>query len=128
MDLSGDFEAVAFSETLSAHRANLVPGKSFFIRAQFDGDNGRFQIQELKPLETAAGAPGLAIVVDSKAPLAALREVLSTGRRGQGQVRLITRLEDGAEVEVELREGYAISKQVLDSIGAVPGIVEAREL
>ena len=51
MDLSGNFEAVAFSEILAAHRANLVLGKSFFIRAQFDGDNGRFQIRELEPLE-----------------------------------------------------------------------------
>ena len=129
MDLSGNFEAVAFSETLAAHRANLVLGKSFFIRAQFDGDNGRFQIRELEPLEIAARtATGLAIVVDSKAPLAALREVLATGRRGQGQVRLITRLEDGGEVEVELREGYTVSPQFLDSVRAVPGILEAREL
>ncbi len=129
MDLSGNFEAVAFSETLAAHRANLVLGKSFFIRAQFDGDNGRFQIRELEPLENAArAAAGLAIVVDSKAPLAALREVLATGRQGQGQVRLITRLEDGGEVEVELREGYTVSPQFLDSVRAVPGIVEAREL
>ena len=70
----------------------------------------------------------MAIVVDSKAPLAALREALATGRRGQGQVRLITRLEDGGEVEVELREGYTVSPQFLDSVRAVPGIVEAREL
>ena len=97
---------------------------------RFDGGTARFSVQELQPLDRAAAgaAAGLAIVVDSKAPLAALREVLSTGRRGQGQVRLITRLEDGGEVEVELREGYAITSQFLDSIGAVPGIVEAREL
>jgi len=57
-----------------------------------------------------------------------LREVLATGRRGQGQVRLITRHDDGGEVEVELREGYTVSPQFLDSVRAVPGIVEAREL
>ena len=131
-DTAGEFDAIVFSETLAKHRAMLEVDTTFFIRAtvQFEGESARFSVQELQTLDRAAAgaAAGLAIVVDSKAPLAALREVLSTGRRGQGQVRLITRLEDGSEVEVELHQGYAVSPQFLDSVRAVPGIVEAREL
>ena len=52
----------------------------------------------------------------------------STGGGGRGQVRMIKRREDGSEVEVGRHQGYAVSPQFRDSVRAVPGIVEAREL
>ena len=128
-DTSGVFEAIAFSEILSENRDTLVPGNSFFIRAQFDADDGRFSIQGLEPLEKAArkAMPGLAVVVESETPLKALRDVLADGRQGKGQVVVTSRLGEGREVDVELPGGYALTPDVIEAVRAIPGIVEARE-
>ena len=131
-DSAGVFEATCFAETLSEHRAVLEVGNSFLIRAtaQFEGETARFTVQDLEPLERAAteAAGGFAVVVDSLAPLAALKEVLAGQRRGRGQVRVISRLGEGNEVEIELPGGYAVSPHVLRAVRAIPGIVEAREI
>ena len=131
-DTSGVFEVTAFSETLSEHRAILVVGNSFYIRAtaQFEGETARFTVQDMEPLDKAAAkaAGGLAVVVDSKAPLLALRDILDGQRRGRGQVRVISRLEGVGEVEFELPGGYAVSPAVVTAVRAIPGVVEAREI
>ena len=128
-DTSGVFEAIAFSEILSENREALVPGNSFFIRAQFDNDEGRFSIQGLEPLEKAAhkAVPGLAVVVETETPLKALRDVLADGRQGKGQVVVTSRLGQGREVDVELPGGYALTTDVIKAVRAIPGIVETRE-
>ncbi len=131
-DTSGVFETVCFSEVLSEHRAVLEVGNSLLVRAtaQFEGETARFTVQDLEPLERAAAKAvgGMAVVVESPAPLAALRDVLAGQRRGRGQVRVISRLGEGSEVEVELPGSYAVSPQVMTAVRAIPGIVEAREI
>jgi DNA polymerase-3 subunit alpha len=131
-DTAGVFEVTAFSETLSEHRAILEIGNSFYIRAtaQFEGETARFTVQDLEPLEKAAAkaSGGLAVVVNGKAPLPALRDILDGQRHGRGQVRVISRLEGLGEVEFELPGGYAVSAAVVSAVRAIPGIVEVREI
>ncbi len=126
-DTSGVFEAIAFSEILSENRDMLLPGNSFFIRAQFEDE--RFSIQGLELLEKAArkAVPGLAVVVETETPLKALRDVLADGRQGKGQVVVTSRLGKGREVDVELPGGYALTPDVIEAVRVIPGIVEARE-
>ncbi len=128
-DTSGVFEAIAFSEILSENRDILEAGNSFFIRAQFDADEGRFSVQGLEPLEKAAlkAVPGLAVVVETETPLRALRDVLADGRQGKGHVVVTSRLGQGREVDVELAGGYALTPDVIEAVRAIPGVVEARE-
>ncbi|NQU60367.1 MAG: DNA polymerase III subunit alpha, partial [Rhodospirillales bacterium] len=129
-DTSGVFEATAFSEILSDNRSVLEIGNSFFIRAQYDIERSNFLIQGLEPLEKAAAgaAAGLVVVIDNAAPLRALRDILSTRPHGKGQIRLISRLEGGAEVEFELPGSYNVSPDIITAIGAIPGVVEARNI
>jgi DNA polymerase-3 subunit alpha len=129
-DPSGVFEAICFSEILSEKRDILEPGNSFFIRAQYDAEEGRFSINGLQLLEKAAKAavPGLAVVVESEKPLRALRDILSGGNQGKGHVTVISRLGQGAEVELELRGGYALTPDMVNAVRAIPGIVETREI
>jgi len=127
-DTSGVFEVIAFSETLNQNRDILELGQSFFIRAQFDADS-RFSVQSMQLLEKAGDKviPGLAVVVSSATPLSALRDVLSAWRHGRGHVTVVSRLEEGAEVDIELSGGYALTPNVINAVRAIPGIVEARE-
>ncbi|MCH7864871.1 MAG: hypothetical protein IIC56_06635 [Proteobacteria bacterium] len=130
-DTSGVFEVLAFSEILSEHRAILENGHSFFIRATFEKEDARFTMQDLEGLAKAAAgtSAGLAVVVESTEPLAPLRDVLEgRKRRGKAQVRVISRLEGGSEVELELPGGYAVSAELVDAVRAIPGIVEVREI
>jgi DNA polymerase-3 subunit alpha len=131
-DAAGVFEATAFSEILAEHRAILEVGNSFYIRAnaQFEGETARFTVQDLEPLEQAAAkaAGGVAVIVDSPAPLQALRDLLDGQRRGRGQVRVISRLAGLGEVEVELQGSYAVSPAVINAVRAIPGVIEAREI
>ena len=130
-DTSGVFEVLAFSETLSEHRAILENGNSFFIRATFEEENARFTVQNLEGLEKAAAgaSAGLAVVVESTDPLAPLHDVLEgRKRKGKAQVRVISRLEEGSEVELELPGGYAVSAELVDAVRAIPGIIEVREI
>jgi len=127
-DTSGVFEVIAFSETLNQNRDILELGQSFFIRAQFDADS-RFSVQSMQLLEKAGDKviPGLAVVVSSATPLSALRDVLSAWRHGRGHVTVVSRLEEGAEVDIELSGGYALTPDDINAVRAIPGIVEARE-
>ena len=129
-DTSGVFEAICFSEILSEKRDLLVPGNSFFIRAQYDAEEGRFSVNVLQLLETAADSavPGLAVVVESEKPLRALRDILSDGSRGRGHVTVISRLGEGSEVELGLRGGYALTPDKINAVRAIPGIIETREI
>jgi hypothetical protein len=43
-------------------------------------------------------------------------------------VRVISKLGEGGEVEIELPGGYAVSPQVLRAVRAIPGVIEAREI
>jgi len=127
-DTSGVFEAIAFSEVMNDNRDILEAGQSFFIRAQLDGD-GRFSVQGLQLLEKAGESmvPGLSVVVASATPLNALKDVLSAGRNGRGHVTVVSRLEQGAEVDVELTGGYSLTPDVINAVRAIPGVVETRE-
>ena len=130
--MSGVFEVVAFSETLAGVQSELDVGSAFYIRVnvQFDGDSPRLSAQELEPLTRASigAAKGLTVVIGSEAPLGALRDLLTPARRGNGQVRVISRLDEGDEVEVELRDGYFVSPEIISAVRSVPGVIEVREI
>ena len=129
-DTSGVFEAICFSEILSEKREILETGNSFYIHAQYDAEEGRFSVNGLQLLEKAADSavPGLAIVVESEKPLRALRDILADGNQGRGQVMVISRLEEGSEVELELKGSYSLTLEMINAVRAIPGIVETREI
>jgi DNA polymerase-3 subunit alpha len=129
-DTSGVFEAICFSEILSDKRDILEAGNSFYIHAQYDAEEGRFSVNGLQLLEKAADSavPGLAVVVETEKPLRALRDILADGSQGRGQVLVISRLEEGSEVELELKGSYSLTPEMINAVRAIPGIVETREI
>ncbi len=129
-DTSGVFEAICFSEILSEKREILGAGNSLYIHAQYDAEEGRLSINSLQLLEKAADSavPGLAVVVESEKPLRALRDILADGSQGRGQVLVISRLEEGSEVELELKGSYSLTPEMINAVRAIPGIVETREI
>ncbi|MEE9545534.1 MAG: DNA polymerase III subunit alpha, partial [Rhodospirillales bacterium] len=131
-DTTGQFEVTVFSELLNAARQFLEAGESLFLKAnaQFEGETVRFTAQSMEPLDRVAAraAPGMKVIIDSAAPLRPLSEILAGQGRGEGDVRLVARLDDGSEVEINLPGGYAITAPVLLKVGNIPGIVGVGEI
>ncbi len=138
-DASGVFEITVFSEVLSSSRGFLEVGQSLFVRAvaQFEGETARFTAQALEPLDEVAAqtSGGLTVYVDSTEPLSPLRDILlrgngngnGNGRSGKkGEVRLVGRLEDAREVELQLGK-FPISPALVLAVRAVRGVLEVQE-
>jgi DNA polymerase-3 subunit alpha len=136
-DMTGQFEAVIFSDTLAVCRDLLEPGTPVIIsvEAERDGDTLKMRVQSMESLEkAAAGVPrNLKVVLDRKALLSKAAHIgdmhasLKPSARG-GEVRLVLPLEDrGCEMEFLLPGRYEISPQDAGRISALTGVVEIFE-
>jgi len=123
-DPTGQFEAVVFSEALAASRALLEPGKAVLIdvEAEADGESVKVRVQRLASLDKAAEArhAGMKIYLEDARALPALAEQVGGGG-GQGQFRLVLRLED-REVEFVLPQGIDATPKQRSALKLVDGV------
>jgi DNA polymerase-3 subunit alpha len=139
-DASGQFEAVIFSDTLTASRDLLEGGTPVVlnVEAERDGDTVKMRVQSMEALDKAAAEieRGLRIVFDTGV-LAARRGVVDefkaqlkpgqAGVRKGGEVRLV--LPVGArELEIVLPGRYDVSPAQAGQLSTVPGVVEVLEI
>ena len=136
-DMTGQFEAVIFSDTLAASRDLLEPGTPVIIsiEAERDGDTLKMRVQALESLDkAAANVPrNLKVVIDRKTAvsktsrLGDLRASLKPGARG-GEVRLVLQLDDrGREIEFIVPGRYDVSPQVAGKISALADVLDVSE-
>ncbi|MSO53652.1 MAG: DNA polymerase III subunit alpha [Rhodospirillales bacterium] len=132
-DTSGAFEVTMFSEQLLACRDSLEIGNSLLVRAnaQFEGEVVRFTTISAEPLQRVASdlTPGVVIAIDTPEPLARLRDTIGPANGGNGAlVKLLSRLDEGTEVELELPGRYRITPETLLALKVMPGIRSVTEL
>ncbi len=125
-DATGQFEAVVFSEALAASRALLEPGKAVLIdvEAEADGESVKVRVQRLASLDKAAEArhAGMKIYLEDTRALAPLAEQVG-GSGGQGQFRLVLRLDDlSREVEFVLPQGIDATPKQRSALKLVEGV------
>jgi DNA polymerase-3 subunit alpha len=132
-DPTGTYEAVCFQELLFKHRDLLEPGTALVLRveAELQGDEVRVRIQDVERLDVAAervaGKTGLRVFLRDATPVASLAKRLE--RRGESDVAIVLLLDEGRrEVEVKLKERYAVTPQIASAIKAVPGVVAVQEV
>ncbi|MBR2537003.1 MAG: DNA polymerase III subunit alpha [Hyphomicrobium sp.] len=136
-DMTGQFEAVIFSDTLTACRDLLEPGTPVIIsvEAERDGETLKMRVQGLESLDKAAAAVPrhLKVVLDRKALTSASQRIadmhanLKPSARG-GEVRLLLPLEDrGCEMEFLLPGRYEVSPDAASRISAMAGVAEILE-
>jgi DNA polymerase-3 subunit alpha len=93
-------------------------------------DGFRVTAQNIQPLEEAAAkaAAGLRVFVRDPRPLDSLAKVFGDhGEKGRGRVQIVIDTSD-REIEVDLKQTYAISGAVRSAIKAIPGIIEVQDL
>ena len=136
-DPSGPFEVVVFSEQLASSRELLEAGALLLLGVEGRMEEGqtRLAVQSVVQLEAAAASasPGLEISIadaqDGEGALQAVKRGLDRVKRGSGRVSVRLHLEvQHRDVEIELPGGFAISSQVRDAIGQIPGVSRVREL
>ena len=126
-DPTGQYEAVAFSETLAENRDLLEPGQSviLFVGAEEREDGISVRIQNVEALDGAAlkMKKGLRIYLRDAAPIEPIARQLPAG--GDGEVSLVLMVEAGKrEVEVRLPGKYRLSPPLAGALRTVPGIVQ----
>ena len=126
-DPSGQYEAVIFEEGLNRFREDLKVGNSVIILAGADlrPEGVSIRIQSAEPLEKAASREerDMTIFLRDDEPIKLLSPLLD--RRGNGRVSFVVLQNNGAcEVEVQLREKFAVSSKIQSAIRAVPGVVD----
>ncbi|MCH8808690.1 MAG: DNA polymerase III subunit alpha [Proteobacteria bacterium] len=130
--IDGVFEVVVFSEALAASRDLLDSGRPILLTAEVraDGDGVRLSAQNIEDLDAAAAkaVAGLKIRIDRVEALDGLKRAMAQGRGGRGRVSLILDTNEDQAVEITLPGKYAISAQLRAALGAVPGIVELRDI
>ena len=135
-DMSGVFEAIVFSDTLATARSLLEIGRSLMVRAavQVEGETFRLTAQGLESLEDVAArtAAGVRIVVTTPESLSPIRDIIadkSAGSGGgkKGQVKLVSRLDTGHEVEFDLGD-RRLTPAALLALRNVSGVLEASEI
>ncbi|MFM1816868.1 MAG: hypothetical protein RLZ98_3563, partial [Pseudomonadota bacterium] len=137
-DASGQFEAVLFSDTLSACRDLLVAGTPVLLSVvgERDGDTVKLRVEGMQSLDAAVSQlkGGLRLVMDegslvsdrSRAILEELKKYLKPGR---GEIRIAMSLAAcGREVEVALPGTYDVSPAQRGLISTVPGVVVVADL
>ncbi len=139
-DASGQFEAVIFSDTLSACRDLLEGGTPVVLtlEAERDGDTVKMRVQGMEALDAAAAGieRGLKVVFDTGL-LAARRGAAEEfkgqlkpgqpGLRKGGEVRVV--LPVGAkELELILPGRYDVSPAQAGQLSTVPGVIEVVEI
>ena len=136
-DMTGQFEAVIFSDTLALCRDLLEPGTPVVIsvEAERDGETLKMRVQGLESLDKAAASVprNIKVVLDRKmliskpAILADMRPHLKSAARG-GEVRLVLPLADrGCEMEFLLPGRYEVSPQDAGQLSAISGVNEIVE-
>ena len=126
-DMTGQYEAVLFSETLAQYRDLLVEGRALVITVAAEnrpeGVNLRIQTVQALDQEAARVQKALRIFLRDPAPLNHVSSQLR--ERGEGQVSIVVVKEGGAgEIEIELPNRFRLDPRLAAAMRAVPGVVD----
>jgi DNA polymerase-3 subunit alpha len=131
-DQSGNFEAIAFSDTLNAYAEILNSGQPVLIKvdADVEEDNVRLRLQKVESLEEAAKniMRGLKITVGKELDMQALVAALGE-KGGRGSIQLGLQLDDfRREVELSLPGRYQISLEQASDLRTLKGVLAVEEI
>lgn len=131
-DASGSYEAMMFSEVLSASVDLLEPGTAVLVKvtAQFEGETVRLLAQSVKGLDQVAAqtSAGLQLTLNDTKPLAAIQEALKDAKKGRGQVKILVRTARYETLVALKQNPISVTPELLHAVYSIPGIAEVQEI
>ncbi|MBT5038756.1 MAG: DNA polymerase III subunit alpha [Rhodospirillaceae bacterium] len=131
-DPTGSYEVAFFQEAFSSAREHLEPGRFLLIRANIraEGDSVKLTAQGAEDLERKAVVrmKGLEIQFAESTPLAPLKSILERQGTGAGRIMFVVKTPQRGDVELTLKESYALSPAVRAEIDALPGVLSVKDL
>ena len=130
--VEGIFEVVVFSEVLRNSRELIMPGKAVLITCEVrsEGDDLKLNGTKIQSLDKAVQgvSTGLKIYINNSDSLSGLKNVLESGSRGKGKVRLVLDINSRQSVEIGLSNHYLVSPGMKTAIQSVPGVTHLRDI
>ncbi|MGC2854309.1 DNA polymerase III subunit alpha [Novispirillum sp. DQ9] len=130
-DAGGSYEAMFFSEVLNASREMLDSGKPLLISmdARLDGEQVRLNAQHVSTIDSVVSKVTKKVMIyfDEPEVLPPLKQILSRDAKGHGRIVLVPRT-GSQEVEISLKEGFALNGGTIAALKDLPGIAEVREI
>jgi DNA polymerase-3 subunit alpha len=131
-DAGGMCEVTVFAEVLGAARDLIASGKPLLVtaNARLEEESLRLVADAITALDdaVAGAAAGLRVTVSDSGCIAELKKIIAAERRGRGRVSILVDLGEEREVEVALKENYAVSALARSKLQTVPGIVAVEEV
>ena len=137
-DPTGAYEAMVFSDTLDAHRADLEPGSKVILQVEAtqEADQMKLLARSVSPVDDAVAkdaAAGLRVFLERADDLSALTGLLerlkSEASRARGPMHLCLLGEDlPGEVELALPGLWPVSPAVKGALRSLPGVATVEEV
>ena len=131
-DAGGTFEVMLFSEILAKSRELLASNRPLLVSAdaRVEEENVKLLASDIRPLDeaVASAASGLRVSLADAGALAGLKAAIGKAAKGRGAIRIQLQTGPGEEVDVRLKESYAITPEIRRALGDVPGILEVVEI
>ncbi len=131
-DAGGTFEVMLFSEILAKSRELLASNRPLLVSAdaRVEEENVKLLASDIRPLDEAVAnaASGLRVSLADAGALAGLKSAIGKAAKGRGAIRIQLQTGPGEEVDVRLKESYAITPEIRRALGDVPGILEVVEI
>ncbi|MBM3540977.1 MAG: hypothetical protein FJX51_02920 [Alphaproteobacteria bacterium] len=131
-DMSGFYEAVMFSEALSASRDLLDAGVPLLLdcEARFEDETVRIAVQGVRRLDDAvAETPKvLHIYLNGPGGLSGLKGVMQRDLKGRGRVAVVVPLAADREVEIALPGRFGLAPPTRAALKSLPGVLDVREV
>ncbi|MBI3505702.1 MAG: DNA polymerase III subunit alpha [Proteobacteria bacterium] len=131
-DAGGTFEVMLFSEILAKSRDLLASNRPLLVSAdaRVEEENVKLLASDIRPLDEAVAnaASGLRVTLADPAALAGLKAAIGRAPKGRGAIRIQLQTGPGEEVDIRLKDSYAITPEIRRSLGDVSGILEVVEI
>jgi DNA polymerase-3 subunit alpha len=132
-DAFGSFEGIIFAEALSRYEEVINSGQALLVSAiaekQEEDSPPRMIFNVLEPLDKAISeiADGLMIYINNEAAIAPLKQILARDSRGRNRIVIIPE-DDEWDIEISLKDGFALSGNILTDIRKIAGVTSVKEI
>ncbi len=131
-DAGGTFEVMLFSEVLAKSRELLASNRPLLVSAdaRVEAENIKLLASDLRPLDEAVAnaASGLRVTLADPKSLDGLKAAIGRAPKGRGAIRIQLQTGPGEEVDIRLKDSYAITPEIRRALGDVSGILEVVEI